>query len=64
MVTATTLSPPLQLSTILLSLNSIPSSAIFVQKRELCVSVLCSFKDWATTNLLMNKLRRFVIKFV
>ena len=29
-------------------------------KRELCASVLSSSKDWATTNLLMNKLRRFL----
>ena len=33
--------------------------AIFVQKRELCASALCLFKDWATTNLFANKLRQF-----
>ena len=40
-------------------LDFIPRFAIFVRKRELYVSVLCSFKNWATTNLLLNKLRRF-----
>ena len=33
--------------------------ANFVRKREHCRSALCSFKDWATTNLLTNTLRRF-----
>ena len=33
--------------------------AIFVRNRELCVSALCSFKNWATINLLLNKLRQF-----
>ena len=41
------------------SLDYIPKFAIFVRKRELCASALCSCKDWATTNLLKNKLRRF-----
>ena len=31
-------------------LNFIWRFAIFVQKRELCSSVLCSFKDWASYN--------------
>ena len=30
------------------------------QKRELCVSALCCFQDWTTTNLLTNTLRLFV----
>ena len=36
--------------------------AIFVQKKELHVhvAVLCSFKNWTTTNLFPNKLRWFV----
>ena len=29
-------------------------------KRELYTSVLWSFNDWATTNLLTNKLKQFV----
>ena len=33
--------------------------AIFVRKRELCASALCCFKEWATTNLLTSKFRRF-----
>ena len=33
--------------------------AIFVQEKELYVSALGSFKNWATTNLLLNKLRQF-----
>ena len=41
-------------------LDFIPRFSVFVWKRELYVSVLCSFKKWATTNLLPNKLRRFV----
>ena len=32
--------------------NFIPRFAIFVQKREVCASVFCYFKDRATTNLL------------
>ena len=40
-------------------LNFIPRFAIFVRKKELYVSAFCSFKNWATTNLLPNKLRRF-----
>ena len=32
-------------------LDFIPGFAIFVRKRELCSSALCSCKDWATTNL-------------
>ena len=34
--------------------------AIFVQERTLYASVLCSLKNWAATNLLLNKLRQFV----
>ena len=41
-------------------LDFIPRFAIFVWKRELCASALWSFNDWATTNLLMNKVRQFV----
>ena len=41
-------------------LNFIPRFAIFVRKGELYASAICSFKDWAKTNLLMNKLRQFV----
>ena len=41
-------------------LDFIPRFSVFVWKKELYVSVLCSFKKWATTNLLPNKLRRFV----
>ena len=40
-------------------LDFIPRFAIFVRKRELCTSVLCCFKDWATTNLLTSKFKRF-----
>ena len=41
-------------------LDFIPRFAIFVQEKELYVSALSSFKNWATINLLLNKLRRFV----
>ena len=40
-------------------LNFILKFAIFVQKRKLYASALCSFKDWATINLPMKKVRRF-----
>ena len=40
-------------------LDFIPRFSVFVRKKELYVSALCSFKNWATTNLLPNKLRRF-----
>ena len=40
-------------------LDFISRFAIFVQERELYVSALCSFKNWATTNLHPNKLRQF-----
>ena len=33
--------------------------AIIAQNRELCASALCSFKNWATTKLLANKIRWF-----
>ena len=33
--------------------------AILCAEEKLYVSTLCSFKDWATTNLLTNKLRQF-----
>ena len=39
-------------------LNFNPRFAIFVRKGELCASALCSFKDLATINLLMNKFRQ------
>ena len=41
-------------------LNFIPRLAIFVRKRELCPSALCSFNHWATTNLLTSKVKQFV----
>ena len=36
-------------------LDFILKFAIFVQKRKLYASALCSFKDWATINLPMKK---------
>ena len=41
-------------------LDFILSFTIFVWNRELCALALCSFKDWATTNLLISKFRQFV----
>ena len=38
-------------------LDFISRFAIFVQERELYASALCSFKNWATTNLLPGGLR-------
>ena len=35
--------------------------AIFVQKREICGSALCCFKDCATTNLLTSEFKWFTI---
>ena len=40
-------------------LDFILKFAIFVRKQELYASALCSFKDWATTNQLMEKVSRF-----
>ena len=40
-------------------LDFIPGFAIFVHKKELCVSALSSCKDWTIINLLTNKFRRF-----
>ena len=33
---------------------------VLAQKREFYASVLCSSQDWATINLLADKLRQFV----
>ena len=36
-----------------------PRFAIITQKRKLYASALFSYKNWATTSLLTNKLRQF-----
>ena len=40
-------------------LDFIPGGAVFVRKRELYSSALCSCKDWATTNLLTIQVWEF-----